>query len=258
MFTKDLHTDREWEKWGQQDPYFGVITHEKFRAKNLTEESKKEFFQSGRRHVQQVLKTCRAKVSPGFQPQRVLDFGCGVGRLVIPFAELAGHVTGTDVSESMLQEARKNCAAHALDNVTLLRSDDSLACLTDTFDLIHSFIVFQHIPPRRGIAIFKRLLAHLAPGGICAVQLTYSKQAYHATNGRPPERRPALRAKIKKLLYKLCRPAGSQGNDPEMQMNPYNLNEVFFLIQALPAQKLHVEFTDHGGELGVFLYFQAA
>ena len=27
-----MTTDREWEKWGTQDPYFSVLTHPKYRA----------------------------------------------------------------------------------------------------------------------------------------------------------------------------------------------------------------------------------
>jgi hypothetical protein len=44
--------------------------------------------------------------------------------------------------------------------------------------------------------------------------------------------------------------------DPEIQMNPYHLNELFFLVQSSGVHRLHVEFTNHGGELGVFLFFQ--
>lgn len=44
--------------------------------------------------------------------------------------------------------------------------------------------------------------------------------------------------------------------DPVMQMNPYNVNERFFQLQSAGIDNVHVEFTDHGGELGVFLYFR--
>ena len=44
--------------------------------------------------------------------------------------------------------------------------------------------------------------------------------------------------------------------DPEMQMNSYSLNELLFMVQSAGARELHATFTDHGGELGVFLYFR--
>ena len=100
------------------------------------------------------MEVCKRHLDPSFSPKSVLDFGCGTGRLVIPLAEIADYVLGLDVSESMLWEARKNCKAHALNNVQLLKSDDTLSCLDGCFDFIHSFIVFQHIPVKRGIRIF--------------------------------------------------------------------------------------------------------
>ncbi len=41
-----------------------------------------------------------------------------------------------------------------------------------------------------------------------------------------------------------------------MQMNPYNLREILFCLQRFGVQRFYAEFTDHGGELGVFLFFQ--
>jgi hypothetical protein len=52
------------------------------------------------------------------------------------------------------------------------------------------------------------------------------------------------------------RPLPPAGADPEMQMNAYNVNELLFLIQNLGVSRFHVDFTDHGGELGIFLFFQ--
>ncbi len=51
-------------------------------------------------------------------------------------------------------------------------------------------------------------------------------------------------------------PVAYAEGDPEMQMNSYSLNDLLFLIQGLRVHNLHVEFTDHGGELGTVLYFQ--
>ena len=240
-----MSTDIAWEEWGRRDPYFGVITDPKFRSVGMDERAKLEFFRSGESHVHGVLETIRKHLKPDFSPRTVLDFGCGVGRLLISFASVANEVVGVDVSPSMLHEARRNCDEHGVGNVQLLPSDDSLSALDGGFDLIHSCIVFQHIPVDRGRAIFDRLLRHLRPGGVCAVQLTYSKTRYAGTYGVPPSLPPIELA---------TQPKDSSG-DPEIQMNPYNLNEILFLMQCRGAQQFHVEFSDHGGELGVFLFF---
>jgi cyclopropane fatty-acyl-phospholipid synthase-like methyltransferase len=254
-FNRDMSTDTEWEKWGKQDPYFAVLTHEKFRNKNLTDKSKTEFFESGKTHINHVLNVCKNYLEPNFSPKRALDFGCGTGRLLIPLAEIVEQVVGVDVSDSMLKEAQKNCEEYSVTNVNLYKSDDNLAYLNINFDFIHSVIVFQHIPVERGKIIFMNLLNRLEKGGIGAIQFTYSKRILKNSYGVVPLK-TRLKAweptkKIKNFLNKKF----SQ-TDPEMQMNQYNLNELFFLMQTAGIHNFFTEFTDHGGELGVFLYFQ--
>jgi SAM-dependent methyltransferase len=248
--TVDKSTDSAWEEWGRRDPYFGVITDPRFRRSAMDEPAKRAFFESGEPHVQHVLATIRKHFDPDFAPRRVLEFGCGVGRLLVPFAAIAQDVVGLDVSPSMLQEARQNCDERQLRNVRLLRSDDDLSAAgADTFDLVHSCIVFQHIPANRGRVIFRNLLQRLCPGGMGAIHFTYSKTRFADTYGVPPPELASPGVAI----------SGRSGDaDPEMQMNPYNMNEILFLMQQRGVQQCHVEFTDHGGELGVFLYFSRA
>jgi SAM-dependent methyltransferase len=247
----DMSTDTAWEEWGRRDPYFGVITDPRFRSAGINENAKKEFFASGESHVQGVLATIRKHIDPGFVPRAALDFGCGVGRLLMPFAKIAQEVVGLDVSPSMLQEAQRNCDEQGLRNVRLFRSDDALSTLTGPFDLIHSCIVFQHIPVERGRALFEKLLQQLSAGGVGAIQLTYSKTRFATTFGRAPPELPRVGT------LGTPNPRASADADPLMQMNPYNLNEILFLMQRRGILQFHAEYTDHGGELGIFLFFQA-
>jgi SAM-dependent methyltransferase len=248
----DISTDIAWEEWGRRDPYFGVITDPKFRSADLNELAKREFFESGATHVHGVLATIRKHIDPDFAPKSVLDFGCGVGRMLGAFAKIADDVVGLDVSSSMLQEAQRNCDEHLLRNVQLLVSDDALSALTGAFDLIHSAIVFQHVPVERGRAIFSKLLQHLRPGGVGALQLTYSKTRFASTCGVAPQPPPPPPATAP-LVEVPAQPIATA--DPEMQMNPYNMNEILFLMQHHGVRQFYVEFSDHGGELGVFLFF---
>lgn len=262
-----MNTDVEWEKWGKSDPYFAVLTHQKFRNENLTPESKEEFFESGKSHVNQVLKTCREHFDQDFEPDAVLDFGCGTGRLVIPFAGIASQVVGLDVSDSMLDEARKNCEEQSLRNVRLIKSDDNLSNLHGQFDLVNSFIVFQHIPVERGGKLFTRLLDHLNEGGICAIHVLYSMPVQESIEEPPPD---SLARKANRRFWRLVNILKRSGQatagneeatetvepDPEMQMNPYDLNEIFLTAQSAGIQRIFFEFTDHGGALGTYLYFQ--
>jgi SAM-dependent methyltransferase len=240
-----MNTDEAWEEWGRRDPYFGVITDPKYRRSAIKEVDKREFFESGRWHVSYVMRTIHDRIDRDFHPRSVLDFGCGVGRTLVSFAQIAHKAVGLDVSVSMLDEARRNCEERELKNVQLAHSDDALSSLTEPVDLIHSCIVFQHIAADRGRLIFRNLLKHLAPRGIGAFHLLYSKSRYADTYGSPPA--------ILQAEAPTPRPSDA---DPEIQMNPYNLNEILFLMQSAGIRRFHADFTDHGGELGVFLFFQ--
>jgi ubiquinone/menaquinone biosynthesis C-methylase UbiE len=174
----DGNTDREWERFGATDPYYGVFPDQKYRKGNLTPNAKESFFKSGEEHIAKVMASIRKHLDSSYAPRKPLDFGCGVGRLVIPLAKLAEHVVGIDISESMIAEAKKNCESASITNVTFLRCDDELSqLLGEKYDLIHSFIVFQQLPVRRGEAIFKRLMRHLDDGGVCVVHFTYAKSS---------------------------------------------------------------------------------
>ncbi|MGO9933466.1 MAG: class I SAM-dependent methyltransferase [Steroidobacteraceae bacterium] len=243
----DRSTDGDWEDWGRCDPYYAVLTDPRYRRSNLTEATKEEFFDSGRIHTSHVMSVIRRHVVADFAPKRVLDFGCGVGRTLIPLAEVALEVVGLDVSRSMLLEAQRNCDERGITNVQLLVCDDELSLLSGAFDLIHSYIVFQHIPIGRGRTIFSKLLRFLNPGGVGAIQLTYSKRQFASSFGIEPILPRSRRADQKR---------SEKGADPEMQMNPYNVNELLFLMQSQNIVQFHTEFVDHGGELGLFFFFQ--
>ena len=260
-----MGTDTEWERWGQQDPYYGVITHPKFRRDNFDEAARREFFESGGCHVRHILATCRQQIDSAFEPSRVLDFGCGVGRLLIAFSAQSAQVVGLDISDSMLNEARRNCESLGISNVVLVKSDDDLASLEGTFDMIHSTIVFQHIQPKRGLRLFARLLNYLAPSGIGTIQITYAKAVYAQNLGVVPTTVSLTVSDVVSSLFATLRYFGIKDKlsgtyrprtDPEMQMNAYNLNQLLFVMQEAGIKRFFTEFTDHGGELGVFLYFQ--
>lgn len=243
----DTNTDAAWEEWGRRDPYFGVLTNSKFRRIGMTEETKFEFFESGRLHVEFVLQTIRSHIVSEFNPRTILDFGCGVGRTLVTFSKMAHQAVGVDVSDSMLKEARNNCQERGLSNVLLFLSDDDLSALSGTFNLIHSAIVFQHIPLDRGRHIVRGLLARLAPRGVGALHFLYSKSIYASTYGVAP---------AENIVVGAAPHPAPLGIDPEIQMNPYPMNEILFLLHTAGVQTFHAEFTDHGGELGVFVFFQ--
>jgi SAM-dependent methyltransferase len=95
----------------------------------------------------------------GFEPQRVLEFGCGIGRN-IPFLRQAfrsASITGSDISAKSLEVAR----AHN-PGVEFRREPDDMR---DEFDLIFIAGVFHHIPCSERVAVARTIHSRLAPGG---------------------------------------------------------------------------------------------
>jgi SAM-dependent methyltransferase len=213
-----MGTDRDWEAWGRNDPYYGVLSSEDFRIDTLTTERKQAFFRSGEQHVDALLDTIRTTFSADFRPERSLDFGCGVGRLLIPLAKQSDHATGIDVSPSMLAEAAHNCAEQQVHNVDLVGSNGSLSEAEGEYDLVHSHIVFMHIDPRRGHGIIAALAGKVRPGGFIAVQVLYSCNASRWKRAlvKLRYRLPSLNA-LRNLLR------GRPLREPAMQLHIYDL-----------------------------------
>jgi SAM-dependent methyltransferase len=223
-----MGTDRDWENWGQKDPYYGVLSDDDFRASTLNAERKKAFFQSGEQHVDALLETIRSFFSADFRPRRALDFGCGVGRLLIPLAKRSDQAVGVDVSPSMLTEAASNCADQQVHNVELVVSDDALSQVHGQYDLIHSHIVFAHIHPQRGNGLIRVLASKVSAGGFIAVQILYSCNA------------PRWRRALVKLRYTLPPlnairnlMRGRSMTEPAMQLHVYDLRTQMKTLRKL-------------------------
>lgn len=246
------NTDKDWEKIGESDPYYGVLTVEKFHLVKNNDERIKDFWLSGEVYVEEIMKIVRENVFAEFKPRKILDFGCGVGRVLIPLSKIGERCTGVDVSQAMLNEARSNCAYFGVDNVDFIKSGDELNEIESKYDFIHSFIVFQHIPVKRGENILKKLLTHLEENGIGVIHLTYHRSATVLSN--------KIYSMIKDSealsgLWNLIH--GQPYGKPVLQMNSYNLNKIFRYLQEANCHNLNVRFTNHGDKyLGVILIFQ--
>jgi phosphoethanolamine N-methyltransferase len=96
---------------------------------------------------------------------RVLDVGCGLGGATFVIARTFGaRVHGIDLSQNMLQIARKRCQeadlaqAASFEHADILRYDCS-----DLYDLAHSRDVFLHIYDKA--RLFANIKRCLRPGG---------------------------------------------------------------------------------------------
>lgn len=241
--------DAAWESFGKTDPYFAVVTHDAYRADRLDEDSRSRFFLTGEAHVTWLLNALSRSLNRNFIPALVLDYGCGVGRCLVPFARISRQVVGVDVSPAMLKEATQNCGHYGIKNVRLLSDEDWPARLDDDFDLVHSFIVLQHIAPTRGEEIARSLLAKVRVGGTAALHFTFRLTT-----------RTRLVSSIRRYVPLGCAALNVCTSKPirypAMISTTYNLNSVATLFYEAGFPKVELYFTNHGGNIGAMILSQ--
>jgi SAM-dependent methyltransferase len=183
-----------WRSFGETEPHWSVLTNPVFFKETLSQHIA-GFFEHGRSDVEQMLNYLRRAGLPAEGFDRVLDFGCGVGRLTAALARYAKAVVGVDVSQGHLREAAHSMAEFGIGNASfeLIGSVSDIDAIGD-FDLIVSRIVLQHNPPPVMAAIYRKLLKALRPGGAAVIQMptfiagqAFSVAAYLASANEPME-----------------------------------------------------------------------
>ena len=137
--------------------------------------SDEDFRESGRIECREQILNDMTNVCQGMDPKqmRVLEIGCGAGRIVSALAEIFGEVHGVDVSGEMIRNA--HATIRHLPNARVYQNNGmDLAVLPAglTFDFAFSTIVFQHIPSYEVIENYVREVHRvLRPGGLFKLQV---------------------------------------------------------------------------------------
>lgn len=137
--------------------------------------SDEDFFASGRQTLAEDILTDLGNVCQGRDPKsmRVLEIGCGAGRVTRALAGYFGEVHAVDVSGEMVARAREAVkdfpGAHIYQNNG---KDLSVVPADRPFDFAFSTIVFQHISSREIIENYVREVARLLrPGALFKFQV---------------------------------------------------------------------------------------
>ena len=141
--------------------------HRHYIVNSRTDWSDDDFAESGESTVSHYVLTDMGNVCQGKTPtdMRVLDFGCGAGRVTRALAKVFGEVHGVDISGEMVSIARNSLSGFS--NVHIHHSNgNDLEVLGDLFfDFAFAFSVFHHIPSKRAIAdCIAEVGKHLRPG----------------------------------------------------------------------------------------------
>ena len=158
---------RDWDARARENARYYVNT----ARKDWTDE---EFFQSGERTVAEEISTDMINICQGKDPadMKVLEIGCGVGRVTRALARKFGAVHAVDVSGEMIAQARKSLANELNAHVYQNNGMDLSVIPGGQFDFAFSTIVFQHIPSREVIYNYVREVARLLrPGALFKFQV---------------------------------------------------------------------------------------
>lgn len=236
-------TDRDWILIGKNEPYFGVLANTEYLNTNMTAETLNKFFESGRRDVNALISTFNTHFN-NFEPQIALDFGCGVGRMTIPIAENIKSVIGVDISDGMLNEAKKNIENFRLKNIELYQSiPDGIY-----YDWINSLIVFQHIPPQRGYYILRTLVEKLNSGGFISCHFTIFRDKKHLDELYRDVECCKYDGNSIQILSK------SNQIEGEMSMYDYDINYLLSILAQNGMNSFLMQHTNHGGCHGIILF----
>jgi SAM-dependent methyltransferase len=158
---------RDWDERARENARFYVATGKQ----NWTDE---EFFESGERAVAEQIRNdminiCQDKDA---KEMRVIEIGCGAGRVTRALARLFGEVHGVDVSGEMVDLARQALVGTPNAFIYQNNGKDLSVLPPGPFDFAFSTIVFQHIPSRDVIYSYVREVHRLLrPGALFKFQV---------------------------------------------------------------------------------------
>src|SRR4051794_1826568 len=161
----EVHTD--WERLGRESSMWGILTKGARRDDAWDVE---EFLASGRPDVELTMRMLANHQLPK-KTERALDFGCGIGRVTQAFAPYFDAVVGVDIAASMVEQARGIDRSGGRVTYVQNTAPDLLRFDDESFDLVYSKIVLQHMPPALSGPFLSELARLVAPGGGLVVQI---------------------------------------------------------------------------------------
>ena len=162
-----------WEQMAQENPMFAVMTTEEMRTaqpRDFTQDQLESFFEKGRRMYR---KRIFEAISPSLDPAAdslVVEYGCGMGRILNAVLERGSRAAGIDISPTMLEHCRR--LVPGVEALYGLDEDGRCAMPSETASAVVSFAVVQHIASLKTyLAAFDEMCRVLKPGGRLAIQV---------------------------------------------------------------------------------------
>lgn len=165
MSIKDLQ--KNWNEFGKTDPLWAILTAP---DKKYNKWDTDDFFKNGEEEIDALMRYLHS-IYNNFSRKKALDFGCGVGRLTQALANRFDEVYGIDIAQSMIKLANGYNKYGEKCHYILNESNDLKLFDDNSFDLIYSNIVLQHMKPDYSKNYIKEFIRVLAPKGVIVFQI---------------------------------------------------------------------------------------
>jgi glycosyltransferase involved in cell wall biosynthesis/ubiquinone/menaquinone biosynthesis C-methylase UbiE len=229
---------QSWDQFGREDPFWAVLTNPDKKGDRWSEA---EFFATGRHDIQAALQRI-STLGIGLNFEKALDFGCGPGRLTQALAEHFREVHGVDIASSMIAKAQElnkygeRCIYHLNDGPDLQLFE------ANTFDLVYSWLVLQHMPKQLALGYISEFARVTKPGGVMVFQIPDRRQ----------QARPGGHVAQEDLPLEFWR-----GCEPIMLMCETPYAEVVKVLEKAGARVIEAEEDSRADPTLIFCYYVA-
>jgi ubiquinone/menaquinone biosynthesis C-methylase UbiE len=174
-YKTELKSNTEWKQWGQDDPLWSVVSWADKQKDGNSPWTEEEFYAVGESDFQDFIRQWQHY---GVNHDSCLEIGCGAGRLTKQLASTFQQVYAVDVSEDMINRARKAVGANVqfsvIDGLHLPQVDGSVKA-------VFSALVLQHLDNiETGFSYFREFFRVLDTGGTLMVQVPVYLFPYHS------------------------------------------------------------------------------
>jgi ubiquinone/menaquinone biosynthesis C-methylase UbiE len=168
-------SNAEWKQWGREDPLWAVSSWANKQKGGESPWTDEEFYALGESDYQDFFHQWQHY---GVDCESCLEIGCGAGRLTRLLAGTFRQVYAVDVSEDMINYARKVVSANVqfsvIDGLHLPQADASVKAVFSAF-------VLQHLDDvETGFSYFREFFRVLEPGGTLMIQLPLYQFPYRS------------------------------------------------------------------------------
>lgn len=220
---------RNWDGLGRVDPLWAILAYPE-RHRGGWEGHEDDFFATGRQAVDEVMAMLDRVGATPSSMERAMDFGCGAGRLTQGLAGHVERVDGVDIAASMVELARRHNRAGDRVTYHLNEAGDLSLFDDDTFDLVLSIIVLQHIPNELKTGYLEEFVRVLRPGGVAA--FTVPSHGDWSVEGIVRRLPNSWQNVYRRRRY---------GYDDVMEFHPLKRSRVEAALRASGAEVVHVE-----------------